>query len=370
MLVLRSRTGLTIDLWTLRQRCFRFRPRSEAASARIGKVVSSYCPNLTSLTSLDRKEEYLESAALAIIIKIPTITYLSLVSTELSEKGLKTILETCESLEHLDISRNKSVTGRCLLLGHAPYPALMPRSLRYLDVSYTACIREYVLEHCQVQCPNLVKLKMAHLDSSQGYPEINAMHSLKYLDISQEYTYSPLHCIPLDLRKFASLEVLLVRGCRLGNDFNELATNCPNLTSLDITDCYRSQTACNVFAQLRGLNNLIELKCAFYMSDVKELSDLQLTVECLCSCKQLKALDLSEWGLLDNECVVQIIMELPMLTSLRINYCRHVTNALEPLLVSKIPELVKRENVLELFVRGTDSRFRSFPVSNLRIMTK
>ena len=334
----------------------------------VGNAISKFCRNLTRLYA---NQVRFGESAMSLFRGIPDITSLALIDVGLTEQGLRTVLLSCQDLEHLNIEFNPEVEGEC-------FQSHLPDSLRHLDVSSTSCSKQAVLSDCIKMCPSLEVLNMSDLTTATSEIFIEScLHSLLTLDISLSYeTYSRLtetHYIPFDFAKLPCLKNLNVSSYHFGSELGSLAQDCPNLTSLNMNNC---EVVGGMYTLLVALENL-NLTQLLIRDNPKwfepSWSEMDMTIECISDFKTLEVLDLSGWNI-SNYHAVQLITELPVLERLELRNCLKLNYNLKLMLMQNLSslseELKMQPHVLEVDVTNTNIDFDSVPgLLNLQFIT-
>ena len=350
------------------------------------KAVMEHCPNITKLYARDVIWDL--KPALSFFAGLPHLTHLYLDYSSLTDPILDVILANCNSLVDLDVSWTKCITRHCFEMHTA-------NNLKSLKAGYCAELIDESFEMYELLdlinklCPNLETLDISgygetgeyfedifrrDFECSHGY----AMSSLKMLSLKSttgffeddEEMDGPV------VTRTPNVETLDLNGSTLSFEFlNKLSEYCPKLTSLDMSGCeIKSQLLTSpdensfdwIISSLKNLEvlrfgNIYDEEDGHKDEGVPRYLrrfDLRFCVQSISThLKQLKVLEMSDYSDLTKEDVLRLILHLPQLNELNIQWCLDIDNHLISLLQissnAAHPGLINRRQKLDILVFGT-----------------
>ncbi|RIA87591.1 hypothetical protein C1645_827591 [Glomus cerebriforme] len=223
----------------------------------------------------------------------------------LSDKKIKSIVDTFLNIIHLDFKNSISFGDRSLFIIAESYPNLRYLNLNISDKSLFEIARSYhVLQEfhfaetrwiidksisCIINsCPNLCKFDIAfsHRKIEDASMLKQRCLNIKYLDFSSIMSFEMNEFIEAIIKTFLNLRHLEINGNDICDKVTEaVAYTCHKLEYLDLSCCsfVGELSICNIIRSCPRLQHLKLRYCNITSMTIKEIA---------CSCLNLKFLDL------------------------------------------------------------------------------
>ncbi|XP_060078371.1 F-box/LRR-repeat protein 7-like isoform X2 [Ylistrum balloti] len=208
--------------------------------------IGANCPNLTELNV---------SGASVTDVSLRTIAqacpklrgFIQERSFYVGDKGLTSLFQGCQSLEHVDVQNNAGIVGDCF---HS-----LPTTVKYLNLDHCTKLSDLGLRKICLRCKHLTELYISHCKSVTDQSLINITQNLKRLKVlHMEGSYSQI--TSSGLKKIGQLiflkELSLSQNSAVDDGvLVQCAVGCSNLTNFDISGCYKHVTDLGIQALTR-----------------------------------------------------------------------------------------------------------------------
>ncbi|XP_032681321.1 F-box/LRR-repeat protein 2-like [Odontomachus brunneus] len=299
---------------------------------KLFKIVMKYCTNLTniniSITIIDEEDEQI------FLCKCKKITRLTLgVFYDLDEQ--KTFFQEFPQLNYLQIFCNDNFTGECISY-------LPAQTMRTLIVRCCSNIEDIIfskglaklenLEHLEITCSTIGRKMMRTISK---YSE-----KLKILRINKHNSWRS--GAALRFTNLINLQTLKLTYFPFSpKHFTEIASNCQQITSLDISgSSFCDDTALRTIAALPKLEYL-------NISFVLGITDNGLK-----NLKNLKGLECSGCENITDNGIHDILVFSPQLQLLDLSFCSRITNNIFEF-AKVIRDNEPNKIVLKIYISGT-----------------
>ncbi|CAJ0827496.1 4703_t:CDS:2 [Entrophospora sp. SA101] len=213
-------------------------------SNKIIKSIVDSCPNIIHL-DFKSSESFSDKALIIIAESYPNLKYLNLWKNKIiTDKGLSTIAQLCYKLEYLNISYCKSITDESLIK--------IAESCQNLEEFYFSGARWITDKSISCIINQFPKLRCLDIAFSRGKIEDTSLLtrrslSMEYLDFSGVMAFRKNAYISAIIRSSPNLNHFDISGNDIGNDLIDTIATCHKLEYLELdgNDFITNSSICN-----------------------------------------------------------------------------------------------------------------------------